>query len=92
MSNNQQTTPKPRGHWPRGKRRNEPAAWWESTRAKLLGIIEQNAANNRGGISYSGIAHAVSVNPRSVRRWATGEDIPPLETQRKIKQWVAAHA
>lgn len=58
-----------RGHWPRGKRRAEaplPAV----LRRRLTRAIERQEYTRRG------LARAIHVSDRSVRRWLADEDWP----------------
>lgn len=58
-----------RGHWPAGKRRGDspiPAA----LRRKL------DKALDHGDLTRRGIARALNLSDRSVRRWLSGEDWP----------------
>lgn len=89
---------KPKGHWPRGKRRNgtDPASAalvLEAVRQKLgaqhtgAGGAAVHAARR---ISVRALAAAVGVNERTVRRWLSGEDMPPADRLLAVQSWVGA--
>lgn len=79
-------TAKPKGHWPKGKRRNADSGNWSAIRLRATNLIEQHW--KRGSISITACAAALCVNQRSVARWLKGEDMPSLESQAAMDAWV----
>jgi hypothetical protein len=82
----QNPSPKTKGHWPKGKRRNADSGDWSRTLLLLRRLIEQHG---RHGISYGALAVALAVHEKSVRRWRDGVNRPPVELQEAVAQWVA---
>jgi hypothetical protein len=66
-------TRRAKGHWPKGKRRNdrEGVAGLIVRTKRLLG---RRAAP--GKVSLRALAAAMGVDARSVSRWLAGEDVP----------------
>lgn len=77
---------KPKGHWPKGKRRNSDSGNWSAIRLRATNLIEQHWT--RGQISITACAAALCVDQRSVARWIKGEDMPSLESQAAMDAWV----
>lgn len=63
-----------RGHWPKGKRRNQTGR-----QAKPL-----LRAARKDGLSWREIAILIGVDQRQVRRYTAGEDYPNLATMKRI--------
>lgn len=78
---------KPKGHWPKGKRRNADSGQWARIRLALIAFVENHWA--RGSISYSALAAELTVDKKTITRWHTGVDRPPEETQLAIAAWIA---
>lgn len=77
--------PKPRGHWPRGKRRNHDAGEWEQTRALLETILcDHHAPMIR---STPVLAAITGVSVSAVVRWIRGEAMPTAENQVTLRDW-----
>lgn len=74
-----------RGHWPKGKRRNQDAGNWQRIRLSTHRLIENHWRH--GKITYRALAAAVGVSDRTIRRYLAGEDRPPVELQEAIEQW-----
>lgn len=77
--------PKPKGHWPKGKRRN-PVGDWPSLRLAVVGLIDQHWAY--GVRSAGALARVVGVDSRTVGRWLRGEDMPPPAAVTKLNAWL----
>ena len=78
-----------RGHWPLGKRRNTV----DPTRlaAALDAVRQLLAVPRRGEVSVRALAGHVGVSDRTVRRWLSGEDLPPAGAVRRVEAWVRRH-
>jgi len=76
-----------RGGWPVGKRRH-PVGTWPDTLARLRALLQQP---RRGVVSRNALAKAVGVSEGTVRRWVSGEDVPSVGMQGKVKRWVGKH-
>lgn len=76
---------KTKGHWPKGKRRNEDTGW-SRTRLGLTKLFDDYLVH--GQISRCVLAGAIGVNEKSVRRWLSGEDRPAPEYQALCAQWL----
>jgi hypothetical protein len=79
-----------RGGWTPGKRRHrvDPvrlAAALDSVRGLL-------ANPRRGEVSVRALAAHVGVSDRTVRRWLSGEDLPPAGAVRRVEAWVRRHS
>lgn len=71
----------PRGHWTKGKRRNEPAD-------KLIAAVAESIANPRPGRSCRAVAAWVGVDSSTVRRWISGRCNPAAEHIPRLKSWL----
>lgn len=76
-----------KGHWPKGRRRNEDSGNWSRIRLSLQSLLDNHY--DPGRISARKLADDLGVSDRSVRRWLTGEDRPDTETQELIEGWIA---
>lgn len=79
--------PKPKGHWPKGRRRNPDGGQWSSVRLRLQKLLTDHHQPRR--LSIRAVAKVVGTNERTVRRWMRGEDRPPLEAQDTLTRLVA---
>jgi hypothetical protein len=83
-----------RGHWPKGKRRNDPSPDWPRVRKRLerllrsperpRGIVDRPIRSRRGLAAY------LSVSDRQVRRWLAMDDMPSADTVDRIATFCAA--
>lgn len=76
-----------KGHWTKGKRRNEDGGEWSRIILALKTLVEEHSF--RGQISYRLCAIAVGVDPKTIGRWRDGVDRPPVETQELVARWIA---
>ena len=76
-----------RGHWPKGKRRNEDRGDWSRLRLRLASLI--NNYHLRGSVSIRVCADAIGVSDRTVRKYLDGTLRPTLDTQDAIETWIA---
>lgn len=76
-----------RGGWPTGKRRHADGGDWQRLRISLAAYLNDHW--QLGVVSNPVIARFCGVTEKSVRRWLSGEDRPPPETQEVIRQWLA---
>ena len=79
------TTPT-RGHWPKGKRRNEASAKiWGPLRARLAALLAEHPLP--GVRSLRAMASRADVSDRAVRRWMADEDMPPPPAVAELRLW-----
>lgn len=82
-----------RGHWPKGKPRNETRQDWPKLRKKLERLLASPARKTpieeEFVRSRSGLSRWLGVHEKTVRRWLSGEDSPAAETVDRIEQWIA---
>lgn len=76
---------KPRGHWPRGKRRNADAGDWDNTRALLETILRDHHAPMIRSTPVLAAITGVSVS--AVVRWIRGESTPTAANQAVLSEW-----
>jgi len=77
--------PKPKGHWPKGKRRN-PVGDWPALRLAIVGLID---AHRLYGVRSAGaLAKAVGVQSATVSRWLRGEDVPAMKSAEQMNAWL----
>jgi hypothetical protein len=81
----QTTDKKPRGHWPRGKRRNQDAGDWEQTRTLLETILRDHHAPMIRSTPVLAAITGVSVS--AVVRWIRAEAIPTPANQAVLSEW-----
>ena len=74
-----------RGHWPKGKSRNDPTGW-EPLRVKLAAFIAANFAANI--VSNARVAHAVGVTAATVGKWLRGVAVPSQHHQCQMRRWL----
>lgn len=77
---------KTKGHWPRGKRRNEAARLLIARTKRVL------AHPVRGKVSLRAAAAKIGVAPRTLARWIAGEDFPTEEGRRRWEAWLGSLA
>jgi hypothetical protein len=87
--------PVPKGHWPKGKRRNVPGCTAESLsalRLKVGGVLEADSGSaiRRDPLAWSrkSLAAWLGVSDRTLRRWLAGEDFPPAGHVTKLRVWL----
>lgn len=81
-------TPKPKGGWPKGKRRNADRGDWSEIRLGLTALFRDH--HEIGLISAGVLARDLGVaGPRTVARWLDGSRRPDPETQGMIAAWLA---
>lgn len=79
----------PRGHWPRGRRRNPiTPRGWERLRAAIAAILPD--APRHGRLSRRALARYLGVSDRTVRRWLDGTDYPSAEYLPGLRAWLRA--
>lgn len=95
MTRQQEKTPDARGHWPRGKRRHAESDT-AITRAFLVVLrqfFRDADPHGGGGIVHPGsrrsAAQVVGVSDRTLRRWLSGEDLPPAHALKALRRWYA---
>jgi len=70
-----------KGHWPAGKRRNNPRGW-----SLLLGRLKKYV-DQRASLKET--ARAIGVNDRTLRRWLAGEDVPGEGSAAQVRHLLA---
>lgn len=85
---------KPKGHWPAGKRRNDPGKDWPRVLAKLQRVTAEAEADPNIPLpqrrSIKGCAAAIGVDAKTVARYVSGWYYPTEETAASIKDWLAS--
>ncbi len=82
-----------RGHWTKGKRRNDPGDDWPAVLKRLARLLRtperrrNTDTEDRVRRSRHGLGDYLGVSERQVRRWLAGDDLPNAETVAKIKQF-----
>ena len=80
-----------RGHWPKGKRRNDPSPEWPQVLKQLQRLL-RTPSRNRGekGLQRSrrGLANYLGASERQVRRWLAKEHMPTTDRVGKIKKFI----
>ncbi len=76
-----ETAKSKKGHWPAGRRRNNPRGW-PLLLARLKKYVAQRASCNE-------TARAIGVSDRTLRRWLSGEDLPGEESAAQIRELLA---
>ena len=76
---------KPKGHWPRGKRRNQDAGDWEQTRTLLETILRDHHAPMLRSTPVLAAITGVSVS--AVVRWIRGDAMPTPANQAVLSEW-----
>ena len=76
----------PRGHWPKGKPRNEAVDGWPDLKRKINRLLRNP---DRKGRSSRALARHCDVTDRSVRRWLSGEDVPAAEHVASMAMWLS---
>ena len=70
------------GHWPAGKRRNNPRGW-SLLLVRLKKYVAQRASARE-------TARAIGVSDRTLRRWLNGEDVPGDEAAAQVRELLSA--
>lgn len=74
-----------KGHWPKGKPRNEVRRHWAKTREAAHGLVTDHF--KRGVCSIKVLAEYVGVSDRSVGRWLNQIDYPAPDHQDAVREW-----
>lgn len=79
---------KTKGHWPKGKRRNQPLP-----QRQINGLMRRVKARitpgtRREGQSAKQTAREIGVSDRTLHRWLTGEDNPSAAHLVLIQAWL----
>lgn len=77
--------PRPKGHWPKGKARNNPTGWPE-LRAELVEFFDQSS--RFGWVSPNVLAKAIGSTPNSVYRWLSGAVTPGDRWVKPMRAWL----
>jgi len=70
-----------RGHWTKGKRRNNPRGW-----KVLLALLKRYVRERASGRKT---AVAIGVSDRTLRRWISGEDVAGEEHAAQLRELLA---
>jgi hypothetical protein len=77
-----------RGHWPKGKRRNDPGRKWPAVRKRLDRLLRTPDTGpideSRPRRSQIGLGRYLDVSDRTIRRWLRGEQLPSEESVERI--------
>jgi hypothetical protein len=80
-----------RGHWPKGKRRNDPSPDWPGVRRRLERLLrspERHRIDTDAVMrSRRGLAVYLGCSDRQVRRWLASDDMPSAETVQQIAEF-----
>jgi hypothetical protein len=76
-----------KGHWPRGRRRNDPGVSPAQLRRLLKAFLRFKAGK---GYSYRMLEEEFGRNQRTLRRWISGEDWPTAEDIMAIRRFMDA--
>ena len=88
--------PPPKGHWPRGKRRNATTAHASRSIFAWLRRLDDRIRRQHTGtrpspgrakISRRAAAHACRCDLRTVTRWLRGEDVPAARRLARLRRW-----
>jgi len=74
------------GHWPRGKRRNDPGPRREQVLRRLAAALDPLV---RGVRSYVVVAEDLGVSDKTVARWLAGDDWPDADAVERLEAWCA---
>jgi len=75
----------PRGHWPKGKPRNAPAADWDATRERLNSLLA--VVVRTSGVSRRALADYCGVGEYTIRRWLSGKHVPDANACKRMRAW-----
>lgn len=79
-----------KGHWPKGRRRNEiDARVWAALRTRLVELLDEYP--ERSVRSRRALATIVGRDVRTVCRWLSGEDFPDRHSMAKLRAWHQLH-
>lgn len=80
-----------RGHWPRGKRRNQPLPQRQinGLMRRLKNKLTPGAKTE--GQSINQTAREIGVSDRTLRRWLAGEDNPSAAHLVLLQAWLDGH-
>ena len=79
-------TTKPKGHWPKGKRRNADRGDWGVVLLSLTALLDNHP--KPGKISIRALADKLGCDPKTVWKWIKAVNRPEPETQERIATWV----
>jgi hypothetical protein len=80
---------KTKGHWRKGRRRNDPGPEWRQIRTTLARLLYYHAKPKV--ISLRAAAAHVGVDPRTMSRWLDGTDFPSPDSTQLIKGFLRKH-
>lgn len=83
-----------RGHWPKGRRRNNPGEPLADVRrvmrrVAMIADAQSHLSTHARDRSRKALARWLGVQPRTVRRWIALDPPPPARELRRIRQWIA---
>lgn len=84
---------KPKGHWPRGRRRHDPSSNWDVIRSRLWLLLDKRGTGSdrtlpaSRRVSRHALAKRMRVSDRTVRRWLAGEDFPTARHAAAVDRW-----
>jgi hypothetical protein len=79
-----------RGHWPKGKPRNDCPDDWPKLRtriARLLKTPDMRGADKEFCRSLRGLSRYVDRSARQVKRWMEMDDLPSAESVTLMRKW-----
>lgn len=79
-------TAKPKGHWPKGKRRNPDRGDWGIVLLSLTTLLDHHSEPGR--ISVRALGGVLGVSDRAVHKWLRGINRPDEGTQERVSTWV----
>ncbi len=74
------TTPKPKGHWPKGKRRHA-----DTDAAEVVRLLNLAAARRQ----QAQVARRLGVPVKTIWRWRTGIDVPSARVAKRLGTIIA---
>jgi len=74
-----------KGHWPKGKRRNDPGVTPRELRKILQMFLRCKISH---GYGYRELAEELGRESRTLRRWISGEDWPDKRDVLKLRRFI----
>jgi DNA invertase Pin-like site-specific DNA recombinase len=74
---------KQKGHWPKGRRKNDPRVSAGELRRVLRRFLRYKIQK---GLSYRALEEELGKSDRTLRRWIAGEDWPDARDFRAIRR------